>query len=114
MKFYGLKTCDTCRKARKALDAAGAAYTYIDVRADGVSKAALKNWVSALGVKTVLNTRSTTWRELDDADKEFSSDADAIALMSAYPTLIKRPVIEHDGEIFVGWTKDTQAALLGA
>ena len=113
MKFYGLKTCDTCRKARKELDAAGMTYDYIDVRADGVDAATLTKWVAAHGRKTVLNTRSTTWRALGDDIKALDTDADALALMIAHPTLIKRPVIEQGGESFVGWSKANQAAILG-
>ena len=112
-EFWGLKTCDTCRKARKALDAAGVDYTYTDVRADGVEKAALKRWAAAVGWEALLNKSSTTWRGLDAAEKDGLTEAKAVALMAAHPTLIKRPVIvRSETEIFVGWSRGTQDAVL--
>ncbi len=103
MKFYGLKTCDTCRKAQKALKAAGQDFEVVDVRADGVSSDKLREWTQSLAWKTLLNTRSTTWRNLPDADKADIDMDKAITLMVAHPTLIKRPVIEKDGQVSVGW-----------
>jgi len=108
MILFGLKTCDTCRKALKAL---GTRARFHDVRADGVSKAQIRRWAKAVGWENLLNTRSTTWRGLDAADKADLDDAQAIALMAAHPTLIKRPVIEANGEVHVGWSKETGAAL---
>ncbi|MEM9169906.1 MAG: Spx/MgsR family RNA polymerase-binding regulatory protein [Pseudomonadota bacterium] len=113
--FYGLKTCDTCRKARKALDAAGVDYAYVDVRADGVSSADLKRWASAAGWEKLVNKNSTTWRGLDDGAKADLDEARALALLAAHPTLIKRPVIEVAGAggsaVYVGWTPETRGAL---
>ena len=114
MIFYGLKTCDTCRKARKALDAAGVDYSYKDVREDGVAKKDLSLWSKQIGWEKLLNKSSTTWRALDDADKENLSEKKAVDLLAANPTLIKRPVIVRGGtEVFVGWSKETQSAVLG-
>jgi arsenate reductase len=114
MIFYGLKTCDTCRKARKALDAAGVDYSYTDVRDDGVAKKDLTAWAKQVGWEKLLNKSSTTWRALDDADKENLSEKKAVDLMAANPTLIKRPVIVRGAtEVFVGWSKETQDAVLG-
>ena len=113
IRFYGLKTCDTCRKARKALDAAGVDYTYTDVRADGVAKAELKRWAAAAGWATLLNKSSTTWRGLDTAEKDGLTEARAVALMAAHPTLIKRPVIVRtEMDIHIGWSAETQNAVL--
>ena len=112
MNFYGLKTCDTCRKAQKELRAAGIVFDVTDVRADGVSAEKLKHWVSKIDWQKLLNTRSTTWRGLSDADKADITEAKAVALMAAHPTLIKRPVIEHGDDLFVGWTPQTKEALL--
>ncbi len=111
MIFYGLKTCDTCRKAQKALRDAGKEFEVIDVRADGVSADKLREWVGKTDWKKLLNTRSTTWRNLDAGDKDAVDAARAIALMVANPTLIKRPVIELNGDVLVGWTADVQKAL---
>ena len=106
--FYGLKTCDTCRKARKALEAAGNDVAYTDVRDNGVSAKDLKRFAKAVGWEALLNTRSTTWRGLDDADKADMNEKKAIALMGQHPTLMKRPIIDHGGKITVGWSRDIQ------
>ncbi len=108
LTVYNLKTCDTCRKAIKALEAAGHSLTLIDVRADGVPEAVLTAAVDVLGWESVLNTRSTTWRDLVDAEKTDMSAVKAISLMDAHPTLIKRPLIHADGVFTVGWSKETQ------
>ena len=111
LTVYHLKTCDTCRKAIKAMTAAGHELTLIDVRADGVPSNELSLIEKAVGWEKLLNTRSTTWRGLSDADKADMHSAKAIALMSEHPTLIKRPVIKRDALITVGWTKEVQAEL---
>ncbi len=112
MRIWHLKTCDTCRKAIKALQGAGHEPELIDVRADGVDSATVERLMVAAGREKLLNTRSTTWRGLDDAERVDLDDAKAVALMFAHPTLIKRPVIEVDGTVYVGWTKDVQAVVL--
>ena len=109
MILYGLKTCDTCRKAEKALVASGLAVTKVDVREDGVPEAKLRDFFSTFG-EDLLNRRSTTWRNLSEADRQ----ADPIALLAANPTLMKRPVIEADHGVFLGWGEQTQKALLGS
>ena len=112
MKFYGLKTCDTCRKAQKQLRAAHKNFDSIDVRADGVSVEKLAQWALQIDWVKLLNTRSTTWRNLDAVDKENMDKARALALMALHPTLIKRPVIEVCDKVYVGWGSDTQLAVL--
>ena len=112
MKFYGLKTCDTCRKAQKELRAAGRTFCVVDVRADGVSAKKLQKWTSKTEWQKLLNTRSTTWRNLHPSDKEDIDEAKAIKLMAANPTLIKRPVIEVNGEVYVGWAAEIKANVL--
>ena len=112
--LYGLKTCDTCRKVRKELDAAKIAYEFHDLRDEGVTKAQVSRWAKTAGWETMLNKSSTTWRGLSDADKTGVTEAKAIALMTANPTLIKRPIIERgDTEVFVGWSRDVAAAVTG-
>ena len=105
MLFYGLKTCDTCRKALQSL---GDGVTVIDVRADGVPPDRLAQFHEAFGDKLV-NRASTTWRGLSEAERA----EDALALLAKHPTLMKRPVIDVDGTLYLGWGKDVQAALLG-
>lgn len=113
MKLYGLKNCDTCKKALKALEAAGKDVTFIDVRADGVPAEDLKSWIGIHGVDTMVNTRSTTWRGLDEAARAGVASLDgAMALLQEHPTLMKRPVIVDGAASHVGWTKAVQEALL--
>lgn len=111
MIFYGLKTCDSCRKAQKQLRENGIAFHAVDVRADGVSKEKLRTWIDKLGWQVLLNTRSTTWRGLEPEDKTDLDGKKALELLASYSTLIKRPVIESGDQIYVGW-KDAQAALI--
>ena len=108
MRFIGLKTCDTCRKALKALTAAGHAPEVIDVRADGLSEADRAAIIAAFG-DAAINRSSTTWRGLSEAEKA----TDPAALLAAHPTLMKRPVIESDGKWTIGWKADVQAQYLG-
>lgn len=112
MQVYGLKNCDTCKKTIKALGDAGREFTMIDVRADGVPSDLLADWVGSLGSDALVNRRSTTWRGLSDAEKASAEGEGAVTLMTQHPTLMKRPVIVIDGAVYVGWTKDVQAALL--
>lgn len=113
MNLYGLKNCDTCRKAMNALDGASISYGFHDVREDGITKAQLNRWAKAVGTDKLLNTRSTTWRNLPAADKENIDDKKAVALMAENPTLIKRPIIENGPtQVYVGWTTETQNKIL--
>jgi len=109
LTVYHLKTCDTCRKAIKALTVAGHELTLIDVRVDGVSQKTLEKIVEAVGYESLLNTRSTTWRGLDETDKSSIDAAKAISLMGQHPTLIKRPVITDSDKMTVGWKAEQQA-----
>ncbi len=103
--IYVLKSCDSSKKAIKALTAAEHQLEIIDVRADGVPEARLVEWLATHGAEIVINRKSTTWRGLDKAARS----ADPLALLQAHPTLLKRPVIVADGTSYVGWTKDVQA-----
>ena len=113
MKLYGLKTCDTCRKARKWLDAEGIQHVFVDVRADGIGADDVARWAEAVGIETLLNRRGTTWRGLSDADKAKGEGDAAVALMATHPALIKRPVFEKDGDVLVGFSEQVQVALRG-
>ncbi|WP_319533138.1 arsenate reductase [uncultured Cohaesibacter sp.] len=112
MKLYGIKTCDTCRKALKALEAAGKPVTFIDLRADGFSEVDLDRWLKALGWESLLNRRSTSWRGLSDAETADLDAQKAKALMMAHPTLIKRPVFDDGTKILAGFSKAQQEKLL--
>lgn len=107
MRIWGLKNCDTCRKAVKALEAAGQAPRVVDVRADGVDATDLARFSDAFG-DALVNKRSTTWRGLSEDERA----GDPIALLARHPTLMKRPVIEADGQLTLGWDAKTQAKWL--
>ncbi len=109
MKFYGLKTCDTCRKAEKALRAKGFAPELVDVRGDGLAKDELRRFLGQFG-EDLLNRRSTTWRGLSETERA----GDPLALLAAHPTLMKRPVIDTGDALYLGWGKEVQNSLLGS
>lgn len=111
IKVFGLKNCDTCRKARKWLDAEGAEYSFHDVRADGLSAADLNSWVRALGWETLLNRRGTTWRGLPEDVKDGVDEAKATALMLEHPALVKRPVFDLGGQYILGFSARQQEEL---
>lgn len=115
IKIYGLKNCDTCRKALKWLDSESIAHTFVDVRKDGIHADDVKRWLDSVGMDTLLNRRGTTWRGLSDVEKAKAenSEDEAIALMAAQAALIKRPVFEKGDEIFVGFKDDEKAKLKG-
>ena len=106
MKLFGLKNCDTCRKAVKMLEAAGHDVAFQDVRSAPLSQEQLAAFQNAFG-DAVLNTRSTTWRGLSESERQ----KDPIALLLEHPALMKRPVIEADA-LHLGWSKEVQQALL--
>jgi arsenate reductase len=114
VKIYGLKNCDTCKRARKELDAAKIAYEFHDLRDEGVSERQISRWAKKASWEKMLNKSSTTWRALPDADRTGLTEAKAVALMPANPALIKRPLITRgDTDVFVGWTKDVADAVKG-
>lgn len=109
--LYGLKNCDTCKKALKALAAAGRDVTFVDIRSDADLASKVPAWLSASGADALVNKRSTTWRGLDDAARAEAEGGAAAALLVAHPTLIKRPVIEAGETVHVGWTAAVSDAL---
>lgn len=110
--LYGIKNCDTVKKARRWLEANGVAYTYHDLRADGLSSASLQSWIMSAGWETLLNRRGTTWRQLPESEREPLTAERAAQLMLAHPTLIKRPVLELDGTVQVGFKESNYETLL--
>lgn len=106
--IYGIKNCDTMKKAFAWFDCAGLAYTFHDYKKAGIDAATLTRWCARLGWETLVNTRGTTWRKLAPEQQVIADTSAAIALMQAQPSLIRRPVIEwSDGELVVGL--DTEA-----
>jgi Spx/MgsR family transcriptional regulator len=112
IKVYGLKTCDTCRKAMKWLEAEGIAAEFHDIRGDGITAAQVDGWLDAVGADALVNRRSTTWRGLPDAEKAAIEAGHAHALLLDHPTLIKRPVFELSDGVLVGFTEARKSALL--
>jgi Spx/MgsR family transcriptional regulator len=108
--IYGIKNCDTMKKARTWLDARKIAYAFHDYKASGIDKRTLEDWAKAVGWETLLNRAGTTFRKLSDADREGLSEKKAIALMLAQPSMIKRPVLDIGGKLFVGFKPETYAA----
>lgn len=107
--IYGIKACDTMKKARDWLDKNGVAYGFHDYKTQGVDRARLEKWAQAVGWETLLNKAGTTFRKLPDADKANIDANKAIALMLAQPSMIKRPVLEHGAKIIVGFKPDVYA-----
>lgn len=107
MILYGLKTCDTCRKAAKALEAAGHEVIFRDVRAEPLDAGTIAQLFEAFGEKLV-NRASTTWRGLDEAERARAPEA----LLADYPALMKRPVLEEGGRRSLGWDRAAQGAWL--
>lgn len=101
--LYGIKNCDTCRKARKAMDGSGIPYQYHDLREDGLSAALLEHILEKVPVVEAINKRSTTWRDLPDEEKQEVDANKARELLLANPTLLKRPLLDTGEEIIVGY-----------
>ncbi|MDR3418442.1 MAG: ArsC family reductase [Nevskia sp.] len=109
--IYGIKACETMKKARAWLDQHGVGYAFHDYKAQGIDRPRLESWVKAVGWETLLNRSGTTFRKLPDHDKEGLTQAKAIALMLAQPSMIKRPVLETGaGSPLVGFKPEAYAA----
>jgi arsenate reductase (glutaredoxin) len=102
-KIYGIKNCDTMKKARTWLDGHKVAYSFHDYKASGIDKPILEGWANKVGWEILLNRAGTTFRKLPDADKGDLTEKKAIALMLAQPSMIKRPVLEAKGKLTVGF-----------
>lgn len=110
LTLYGIPNCDTVKKARTWLDAAGVATHFHDYKKAGVTEADLRRWCAALGWETVLNRAGTTFRKLPEADRQGLDEARAIALMHAQPSMIKRPIIEGPDVLIAGFKPETYAS----
>jgi Spx/MgsR family transcriptional regulator len=110
---YGIRNCDTMKKALAWLDGHGVTYTFHDYKVAGVDRAKLAGWAKQIGWEALLNRAGTTFRKLPEADKTSLSEAKAIALMTAQPSMIKRPVVEASGcKLLVGFRADDYPKLL--
>jgi arsenate reductase (glutaredoxin) len=108
--IYGIKNCDTMKKARAWLDSHGLAYDFHDYKTAGIGKEKLKQWSDQLGWEALLNRAGTTFRKLPDSDKEGLNERKALALMLAQPSMIKRPVLDLGGKLLVGFKPDSYAS----
>ena len=111
--FYGITNCDTVKKARAWLDAKGLDYQFHDFKKEGADQDRVRSWEQAVGWDTLLNRKGTTFRQLEPAQKEGLDAEKAIRLMVAKPTSIKRPVVECNDEVLVGFDTDKWEAELG-
>ena len=110
LTVYGLKNCDSCKKAVSALTAAGLAHTFVDIREEADRVVKVPDWLDAVGAKVLVNTRSTTWRNMAEEDREIAAE-DPAGVLIANPTLIKRPVLDVDGKLTVGFKPGTYETL---
>ncbi len=108
--IYGIKNCDTMRKARAWLDAHGAAYAFHDYKIEGIESGALERWARELGWERLLNRAGTTFRKLSEAERAGLNEEKAIALMCSQPSLIKRPILDAGGKLIVGFDPAIYAA----
>ena len=107
MKLYGLKNCDSCKKALLQLSTVGHEIAFFDIRTDPLDHSQIADLLTRHGDQVLLNRKSTTWRNLAESDRLLSPKT----LLAIHPTLIKRPIIFYDGSSYIGWSRDVQTAL---
>ena len=110
-RIYGIPNCDTMKKARKWLGSHGVAYEFHDFKKHGVDEQRLRTWVRQAGWEVLLNRRGMMWRKVPDDVRANIDEASAIELMLSTPSIIKRPVLEHDGALRVGFSEADYEAL---
>ncbi len=111
--LYGIKNCDTVRKARRWLDDHHIDYDFHDFRADGLTKIKVNQWLKEVGADILVNRRGTTWRKLTDAQKVVSSQSAIVNLLVEQPAIIKRPVLDNNGTLHVGFNDVEYKELFG-
>jgi len=108
--IYGIKNCDTMKKARAWLDAQGIQYSFHDYKVAGISDERLRSWIAQVGWETLLNRSGTTFRKLPESQKTGLTESKAVKLMLAQPSLIKRPVLEIGSRLLVGFKPEAYKA----
>jgi Spx/MgsR family transcriptional regulator len=111
--LYGISNCDTVRRARKWLDGHGVDYRFHDLRRDGIGTEHIRHWLEKAGSERLLNRRAATWRKLEAKQRAMAEDERVADLLAAEPTLIRRPVLEWQGRIEVGFDPQRYERLLG-
>ena len=112
IKLFGIKNCDTMKKAFAWLEANGVAYEFIDYKKAGVAESRLPDWNARAGWQKLLNTRGLMWKKLSEEKRADVDEAKALKLMAQYPSLIKRPVLDTGASLLIGFTPETYAAEL--
>jgi arsenate reductase len=107
--IYGIKNCDTMKKARAWLDKAGVAYDFHDYKTAGIDRARLETWEKKVGWEVLLNRAGTSFKKLPERDRRVTGPKQAIALMLAQPSMIKRPVLDVGGKLLLGFKEDVYA-----
>lgn len=110
--LYGIKNCDTVKRARTSLEQAGIAFNFHDFRADGLTPALAQQWLDALGADVLINRRGTTWRGLDASTQAALFGAEAAQILPQHTSVIKRPVLNRNGALRVGFAKAEEADIL--
>ena len=111
--LFGIKNCDTVKKARNWMDSNGIDYRFHDFRSDGLNVKQVSQWVQKIGLDEVLNKRSATWKQISDTDKNYLLEGNDLTVIADNPTLIKRPVLEMSTELLVGFNIDRYKNLFG-
>jgi len=107
--IYGIPNCDSVKKARKWLEAKNIEYEFVDVRENTPDASHISRWVTALGAEKMVNKRSTTWKSMPEGERLEAQTGDTVSVLLANPTLIKRPVLEHNEVLDVGFKADAYA-----
>jgi len=111
IRVYGIRNCDTMKKAMAFLDAQGTAYEFVDYKKAGVAATHLPDWNRRAGWQKLLNTRGLMWKKLSDAERADVDEKKALALMAEYPSLIKRPLLDTGSALLIGFDETACAAL---
>ena len=112
IRVYGIKNCDTMKKAMNWLSDNGIAYEFVDYKKAGVAEAGLPDWNARAGWEKLLNTRGLMWKKLSDEERANVDEAKALKLMAQYPALIKRPVLDTGSQLLVGFAPENYAEKL--
>lgn len=112
--LYGIPNCDTVKKARTWLSSQGIDFAFHDFKKQGTDAATLRHWATEIGLDTLINKKGTTWRALSEEEKNLAANLEsAIALLQAKPSIIKRPVLDNNGQLRVGFTETDYQEVFG-